>query len=152
MARKARKFRPWNKGKQIGQKRPFTPGQVQLITRTMIAGEERRHMELFTTGIETMLRGSDLVALRVEDVCDEGGGSPRSFPSASRRPTSAPSSASLDIIVFCEIHGAALCYLSLQRSRFWSRGTSQRQETLVARLPGARMPASTRDPALRRGC
>ena len=44
---------------------------------------------------------------------------------------------SLDIIVFGEIHSAALRCLSLQRSRFWSRGTSQRQETLGERLIGS---------------
>ncbi len=73
MARKPREFRPWNKGKSVGQKRPFTPDQVQLITRTMIAGEEWRDVALFATGIDTMLRGSDLVALSVEEVCDDGG-------------------------------------------------------------------------------
>ncbi len=47
---------------------------------------------------------------------------------------SIPDPLSLDIIVFGEIHNAALSYRSLQRRHFWSRGTSQRQEALVARL------------------
>ncbi len=46
----------------------------------------------------------------------------------------AESTLSLAIIVFSEIHNASLCYRSLQRSPVWSRGTSQRQETLVVRL------------------
>ena len=33
---------------------------------------------------------------------------------------------SLDNIAFSEIHNAALCYRSLQRSHFWSRDPAQR--------------------------
>ncbi len=72
MARSPRKSRPGNKRKPVGRKRPFTPDQVQLITCTTIADEERRDRALFSTAIDMMLRRSVLVALRVQDVCDAG--------------------------------------------------------------------------------
>jgi integrase len=72
-ARRTRPHRPWNKGKSVGQKRPFTPEQVQLIKRTLDADGNLRDLALFSTAIDTMLRSVDLLRLTVEDVTDDAG-------------------------------------------------------------------------------
>jgi integrase len=71
--RRTRQHRPWNKGKSVGQKRPFTPEQVQLIKRTLDADGNLRDLALFSTAIDTMLRSIDLLCLTVEDVTDDVG-------------------------------------------------------------------------------
>jgi integrase len=71
--RRTRPHRPWNKGKSVGQKRPFTPEQVQLIKRTLDADGSLRDLALFSTAIDTMLRSIDLLRLTVEDVTDDVG-------------------------------------------------------------------------------
>jgi site-specific recombinase XerD len=63
----------WNKGLAIGQKRPFTLDQVQLIRMSLKAGEDKRALALFETALSTMLRAVDLLALKVGDVRDNGG-------------------------------------------------------------------------------
>jgi integrase len=71
--RRTRPHRPWNKGKSVGQRRPFTPEQVQLIKRTLDADGNLRDLALFSTAIDTMLRSIDLLRLTVEDVTDDAG-------------------------------------------------------------------------------
>lgn len=63
----------WNKGKAVGVKTPFTPEQVRLIRDTLTAGHEWRDLALFGTAIDTLLRATDLLALRVADITDPGG-------------------------------------------------------------------------------
>lgn len=59
---------PWNKGKLTGQKRPFTLKQIwEIRIRLQIAGRVR-HLALFNLGIDSKLRGCDLMRLRVRDV------------------------------------------------------------------------------------
>lgn len=59
---------PWNKGKLTGQKRPFTLRQIwEIRIRLQIAGRVR-DLALFNLGIDSKLRGCDLVRLRVSDV------------------------------------------------------------------------------------
>ena len=59
---------PWNKGKLNGQKRPFTPRQIwEIRIRLQIAGMIR-DLAMFNLGIDSKLRGCDLVRLRVSDV------------------------------------------------------------------------------------
>jgi site-specific recombinase XerC len=48
---------PWNRGKIVRQKTPF-----QMEHRV-------RELALFNLGIDSKLRGCDLVALKVRDVC-----------------------------------------------------------------------------------
>lgn len=89
---------PWNKGKAVGQKTPFTPDQADLI-RTILKSDHEtfteeaarfaannqaskaksasrkargaiRDLAMFNTGVDTMLRASDLLKLRVIDVAD----------------------------------------------------------------------------------
>ncbi len=102
------KKQPWNKGQAVGQKTPFTPDQADLIRATLanefetltnqvaqlaMAGNEPtankkrrqahaalRDLALFNTGIDTMLRASDLLRLRVIDICDHTGEIVDEFP------------------------------------------------------------------------
>jgi integrase len=59
---------PWNKGKLTGQKRPFMLKQIwEIRIRLQIAGR-KRDLALFNLGIDSKLRGCDLVWMRVNDV------------------------------------------------------------------------------------
>jgi len=60
---------PRNKGKIVGQKAPFTLKHIWAL-RVRLQMESRvRELALFDLGIDSKLRGSDLVSLRVRDVC-----------------------------------------------------------------------------------
>jgi hypothetical protein len=60
---------PWNKGKIVGQKAPFKPQDIWAL-RVRLQMESRvRELALINLGIDSKLRGCDLVALRVRDVC-----------------------------------------------------------------------------------
>jgi len=56
----------------VGQKRPFTPAQVKQIKRFLTAENRTRDLTLFSVGLDTMLRGSDLLGLRVQDLVVSG--------------------------------------------------------------------------------
>ena len=60
---------PWNKGKLIGQKAPFKPKEIWGIRAKLEAEHKTRDLALFNLGIDSKLRGCDLTALRVRDVC-----------------------------------------------------------------------------------
>jgi len=60
---------PWNKGRLIGQKRPLKPKEVWAIRVRLQLEDCRRDLALFNLAIDSKLRGSDLVRLRVKDVC-----------------------------------------------------------------------------------
>jgi hypothetical protein len=54
---------PWNKGRLTGQKRPFSPRQIwEIRIRLQIAGR-MRDLAMFNLGIDSKLRGCDLVQL-----------------------------------------------------------------------------------------
>jgi integrase len=60
---------PWNKGKIVGQKAPFKLKDIWAM-RVRLQMERRvRELALFNLGIDSKLRGCDLVALKVRDVC-----------------------------------------------------------------------------------
>jgi site-specific recombinase XerC len=60
---------PWNKGKLVGQKAPFKLKDIWAL-RVRLQMEGRvRELALFNLGIDSKLRGCDLVGLRVRDVC-----------------------------------------------------------------------------------
>ena len=60
---------PWNKGKIVGQKAPFKLRDIWAL-RVRFQMENRvRELALFNLGIDSKLRGCDLVALKVRDVC-----------------------------------------------------------------------------------
>ena len=54
---------PWNKGKIVGQKAPFKIKDIWAL-RVRLQMESRvRELALFNLGIDTTLRGCDLVSL-----------------------------------------------------------------------------------------
>ncbi len=60
---------PWNKGKIVGQKAPFKPKDIwELRVRLQMQGRIRE-LALLNLGIDSKLRGCDLLALKVRDVC-----------------------------------------------------------------------------------
>ena len=60
---------PWNKGNLVGQKAPFKLKDLWAL-RVRLQMEGRvRELALFSLGIDSRLRGCDLGALRVRDVC-----------------------------------------------------------------------------------
>ena len=61
-------FVPWNKDKVVGQKLPLTLDQARKIKTHLLAEKNWFHLSLFLTGIDSMLRSSDLLALKVSDV------------------------------------------------------------------------------------
>ena len=63
----------WNKGQVVGKKPPLTPDQVELIRLHLRQDRNLRDLALFNTAIDTCLRGSDLVRLRVSDVATSEG-------------------------------------------------------------------------------
>lgn len=63
----------WNKGVTVGQKTPLTRSQVWEIRKNLEIAEDWRDLCLFSVAIDTMLRASDLLALKVGDLLDENG-------------------------------------------------------------------------------
>jgi len=61
---------PWNKNKSIGQKKPFTPRQIEMLKEFLSNAGKIKELALFSFGIDSMLRASDLLKIRVEDVLD----------------------------------------------------------------------------------
>ena len=60
---------PWNKGLIVGQKRPLLPRQVWSIRVPLEMSASARDLALFNLAIDSKLRASDLVRLKVEDIC-----------------------------------------------------------------------------------
>lgn len=61
---------PWNKGKIVGQKAPFKVKDIWALRIRLQAGTgSHPRARLFKLGIDSKLRGCDLVALKVRDVC-----------------------------------------------------------------------------------
>ena len=81
-------FEPWNKGKCQGQKKPFDPHQVRLIRDVLRVEGNLRDLALFCVGIDTMLRASDLLKLKVSDIMDDHGGKIKTEFSVQQQKTS----------------------------------------------------------------
>lgn len=60
---------PWNKGKLTGQKAALRLKDVWAIRVRLQLMRRTRELALFDLAIDSKLRGCDLVALRVRDVC-----------------------------------------------------------------------------------
>ena len=60
---------PWNKGKIVGQKAPFRSKEIWALRVRLQMHGRIRELALFNLGIDSKLRGCDLVALKVRDVC-----------------------------------------------------------------------------------
>lgn len=70
----AEAFVPWNKGRGVGQKSALSPEEVGVI-KTVLGNKNRlRDLALFSVALDTLLRASDVLALRVGDLQDAGGG------------------------------------------------------------------------------
>ena len=65
-----RKRSPWNKGRETGQRDPFSPSEVNRIRKRLAKRGDAglRDLALFSTAIDTMLRAPDLLGLTVKDV------------------------------------------------------------------------------------
>lgn len=59
---------PWNKGKLVGQKVPLRPKDIWAIRVRLQLQHRDRELALFNLGLDSKLRGCDLVALRVRDI------------------------------------------------------------------------------------
>ncbi len=70
---------PWNKGKLVGQKAPFKPKDVWVMRARMVQEHRTRDLALLNLGIDSKLRGCDLVALRVRDLQHGGQVAPRAI-------------------------------------------------------------------------
>ncbi len=60
---------PWNKGKIVGQKAPFKLKDIWTLRIRLQMDGRVRELALFNLGVDSKLRGCDLVALKVRDVC-----------------------------------------------------------------------------------
>ena len=63
---------PWNKGKLMGQKTPLTPQEIWAIRIKLQNDGRRRDLALFNLAIDSKLRASDLLKIRVADVSSNG--------------------------------------------------------------------------------
>ena len=70
--RKQQKHRPWNKGKLMGQKSPLSPQEIWAIRFRLQNEGRRRDLALFNLAIDSKLRASDLLNIRVSDVSTDG--------------------------------------------------------------------------------
>ncbi len=64
------KRHPWNKGREVGQRVPFSPSEVIRIRKRLAKHGDAglRDLAMFSTAIDTMLRAPDLLGLTVKDV------------------------------------------------------------------------------------
>lgn len=60
---------PWNKGKLVGQKAPFKVKDIWALRVDLQIDQHVRELALFNLGIDSKLRGCDLVSLKVRGVC-----------------------------------------------------------------------------------
>ena len=60
---------PWNKGKIVGQKAPFKVKDVWTLRACLKVDSRIRELAVFDLGIDSKLRGCDLVGLKVRDFC-----------------------------------------------------------------------------------
>ena len=60
---------PWNKGKLVGQKTPLKVKDIWAIRVRLQIQARTRDLALFDLGVDSKLRGCDLMKLRVRDVC-----------------------------------------------------------------------------------
>jgi integrase len=63
---------PWNKGKLIGAKPPLRPKHVWCIRTKLQVDGRLRDLAMFNLGLDSKLRGCDVVALKIEDIAPGG--------------------------------------------------------------------------------
>ena len=79
MSSETRNTTPWNKGKLVGQKLPLKLKEIWAIRVRLQLAESSRDLALFNLAIDSKLRGSDLVKIRVNDISNSGVISPRAM-------------------------------------------------------------------------
>lgn len=67
--RRKRGREPWNKGKIVGQKAPLKLKDIWALRVRLQMANRIRELALLNLGIDSKLRGCDLVKLKVRDVC-----------------------------------------------------------------------------------
>jgi integrase len=70
---------PWNKGKLVGQKAPFKPKDVWAMRVRLQQEHRTRELALLNLGIDSKLRGCDLVSLKVRDILHGSQVAPRAI-------------------------------------------------------------------------
>ena len=63
---------PWNKGKRVGPKRALKEKEVWTIRYKLNEDGRVRDLALFNLGIDSKLRGCDLLQLRLSDIMQGG--------------------------------------------------------------------------------
>ena len=63
---------PWNKGKLVGQKLPLKLKEIWAIRVRLQLVDNKRDLALFNLAIDSKLRGSDLVKIKVSDISNSG--------------------------------------------------------------------------------
>jgi integrase len=81
-------YRPWNKGKLVGQKPPLKPREVWAIRVRLQIANKKRDLALFNLSLDSKLRGCDLLSLKVSDV--RTGGDVRSRTKIIQKKTGNP--------------------------------------------------------------
>lgn len=76
---------PWNKRVAVGQMRPLTASQAATIRQRLREERKLRDLALLNTALDTMLRASDLLPLRVRQVTDHKGRIVEEFPIRQRK-------------------------------------------------------------------
>ncbi len=71
---------PWNKDRQVGARKALSADEIAKIRRHLTATQSYHDLCLFLVAIDTMLRASDLLRLKVSDVCLPDGKILESFP------------------------------------------------------------------------
>ena len=69
---KAKSVVPWNKGKLVGQKLPLKLKEIWSIRVRLQLAANRRELALFNLAIDSKLRSSDLVKMKVSDISNSG--------------------------------------------------------------------------------
>jgi len=71
---------PWNKDRQVGARKALSLTEIAKIRRYLSSKETSHDLCLFAVAVDTMLRASDLLRLRVSDVSEPNGKVLESFP------------------------------------------------------------------------
>jgi len=64
---------PWNKDRQVGARIALTQAEIGKIQKFLSAQNSSHDLCLFMTAVDSMLRASDVLQLRVRDVCAPNG-------------------------------------------------------------------------------